>query len=232
MQHRWIIAVVAIAALLFGGWVYIARPDHKYRLTFVVETPQGIVSASNVMTVYLDNFSIGPIGGGVGMKGDAIFIDLGEGRNIIAILAHGRDGSDVNGMSHLAMNAFAAAGQKVIFKDVKKLSGKVFVWGSLVPTLVSFTDLNDPKTARVVYPGYIEGTFGKGYRLKEVSLEMLPVGMWPFDFGGMVGEPVTRKIETKLPWWNKPGRPTVIALKSAGLRTASAIDAELAFGRN
>lgn len=199
MRDSWIAILVAIGIILFGGWVYIARPDHKYRLTFAVETPNGIVSASNVMAVYLDGFSIGPIGGGVGMRGEATFLDLGEGRNIIAILAHRRDASDVDGMSYLAMKAFAATGQKVIFKDVKKLSGKVPLSGSLIPTLVSFTDLSDPKTAQVVDPDYVEGIFGKGYRLKEVSLEMLPVGMWPFDFGGMLGEPVTRGIKNRVP---------------------------------
>lgn len=117
------LVVVIAALLLFVGWVSIARPDHKYRLTFDVVTPQGLVSASNVMAVYLDDFSIGPIGGGIGMKGDAVFVDLGGGKNFIAILTHGRTASDVDGMSRLAMNAFAAAGRKVPFKEVKRLTG-------------------------------------------------------------------------------------------------------------
>jgi hypothetical protein len=199
MKHPWLAILAAVAVLLFGGWVYLARPDHKYRLTFEVVTPRGVVSASNVMAVYLDEFSIGPVGGGIGMKGNAIFMDLAEGRNIIALLAHGKDGSDEDGMSLLAMNAFAAAGRKVSFKDVKRLTGVVPVRGSLIPTLVSFSDLNDPKSARVIEPNEIDRAFGQGYRLQSVSLELMPVGFWPFDFGSLLGQPVTRGIERKLP---------------------------------
>lgn len=197
MRSSWI---VVIAVFLFGSWVSAARPDHKYRLTFDVVTPQGLVSASNVMAVYLDDFSIGPIGGGIGMKGDAVFVDLGAGKNLIAILAHGRTASDVDGMSRLAMNAFAAAGQKVPFKDVKRLTGTVPVRDSLIPTLVTFTDLNNPATAKVLDAGDVEATFGKGYRMQGVSLEMLPVGLWPFDLGGPLSKPVTRGIEKQVPF--------------------------------
>lgn len=227
-----LLRVAAVAAfLLFIAWATIARPDHKYRLTFNVATPHGMVSASNVMAVYLDDFSIGPIGGGIGMKGDAVFLDLGEGKNIIAILAHGKDGSE-DRIGTLAREAFATAGRKVQFKDVKQLTGKVPVQGNLIPTLVTFTDLNEPTTAKVLDIGDIDTSFGKGYRLQSVSLEMLPVGLWPFDFGGPLGEPVTRGIEGKLPWWNKPGRPNAVALRAAGLRTGSTIGPELAFSRN
>lgn len=223
--------VVIITLLLFVGWAAIARPDHKYRLTFDVVTPQGLVSASNVMAVYLDDFSIGPIGGGIGMKGDAVFIDLGGGKNIIAILAHGKDGSE-DRMGALTVDAFAAAGKKVQFKDVKRLTGQIPIQGPLIPTLLTFIDLADPRTAHVVNPLNIEANFGKGYDLQRVSLEMLPVGLWPFDFGGILGEPVTRDIEKKLFWWNKPDRPTAIALRTAGLRTGASIGPELAFRRN
>jgi hypothetical protein len=31
-------------------------------------------------------------------------------------------------------------------------------------------------------------------------LEVVPVGVWPFDVGGVLGEPISRGIEQKLPW--------------------------------
>lgn len=199
MTSRWMVGIVVIAALLFGGWVYLARPEHKYRLTVEVVTPQGVVAASNVMAAHRGKLSIGTIGGGVGMKGDALFLDLGGGRNLIATLTHRPDGSYVDGMIYLAMNAYAAAGRKVPFKEVKQLTGKVPVSGELIPTLVTFTDLNDPATARVLDAGQIETTFGQGYRMQGVWLETVPVGLWPFDFGGPLGAPVTRGIQKKLP---------------------------------
>ncbi|QWG22846.1 hypothetical protein KMZ93_23305 [Bradyrhizobium sediminis] len=193
---------VIIAGLLFGGLIYLNRPDHKYRLTVEVQTPDGVRSGSGVMAIYQGKIS-GPLPeavAGVSMKGDAVYVDLGGGRNLIAILAHGENASYYDGMGFLAMNAFAAAGRKVPFKEVKLLSGTVQLYGNLIPTLVTFADVADPKTARVLAPPNIEAAFGAGYHLKRVTLEMLPAGLWPFDFGGPLGEPVTRGVERRLPW--------------------------------
>jgi hypothetical protein len=195
---------LAIAVLLGWGWLYLARPDHKYRLTIEVQTPGGVRSASGVMAVHVGtNLHLLPeASGGSSTKGDAIFVDLGNGRNLIATLTHGRNGLHYDGMNYLAMNAFAEAGRKVQFKDVGRLAGKVdiFLYGNLLPTLVTFGDVADPNTVRVLDPGDIEAVFGSGFRLNRATIEMVPVGLWPLDFGGPLGQSVTRGIEKKLPW--------------------------------
>jgi hypothetical protein len=196
-------AALALAVAVLGwGWIYLARPEHKYRLTIEVQTPSGVKSASGVMAVHMgkDSGILPEAGGSIGMKGDAIFVDLGDGRHLITALAHGPNASNFDGMSRLAMKAFAAAGQNVRFKDVNQLGGKVQVYGDLIPTLVMFANLVDPKTARVLDPANIEEIFGNGFHLNRVILEMVPVGLWPLDVGGPLGEPVTREIETRLPW--------------------------------
>jgi hypothetical protein len=198
------VAVIVLGVILPASLIYFYRPDHKYRLTVEIDTPQGVKSAAGVMAIHKDRISIGGMGGGVGVKGDAIFVDLGGGRNVIALLVHGKDGLEFDGMSHLALNAFASAGEKVPFKEVKHLSGKVAVTGALIPTLITFTDLADPLSARELDPADIGAVLGDGYRLHGVTLEMVPVGFWPFDFGGTLGEPVTRGIQAKFPWWNGP----------------------------
>jgi hypothetical protein len=45
-------------------------------------------------------------------------------------------------------------------------------------------------------------SLGNGFRLHGISLEAVPNGFWPFDFGSSLGEPVTRGIEARLPWLN------------------------------
>ena len=193
---------LAVAVLLGWGWIYLARPEHKYRLTIEVQTPGGVRSASGVMAVHMgkDSGILPGAGGGSNTKGDAIFVDLGDGRNLIATLTHGKNGLNFDGMNDLAMNAFAAAGQKVPFKEVGQLTGKVQVYGSLIPTLVTFVNVADPNTVRVLDPANIEAVFGDGFHLNRVILEMVPVGFWPLDFGGLLGESVTRGIEKRLPW--------------------------------
>ena len=46
------------------------------------------------------------------------------------------------------------------WRDEYKLKGKGNLPSSYVPTFVTFSDLNDPKTARVVRPDQFEQVFG------------------------------------------------------------------------
>jgi hypothetical protein len=83
----------------------------------------------------------------------------------------------------------------------------------------------------VVPPDEMEGTLGKGFCIGSISAEVVPNGLWPLDFGGPLGEPVTRGIEAKLPWWNGADNPAGRALQAAGLPTGEAIDPKEAFTR-
>jgi hypothetical protein len=49
--------------------------------------------------------------------------------------------------------------------------------------------------------------------------------------GGSLGEPVTRGIEAKLPWWNRPDDPARKALQAAGLQGGEGIDPKQVFTR-
>ena len=97
--------------------------------------------------------------------------------------------------------------------------------------LVSFADPADPASARRVPPNEVEGALGKGYRLRGISAEVVPNGLWPLDFGGSLGDPVTRGIEARLPWLNGADDAAGRALQAAGLPTAEAIDSKDAFTR-
>lgn len=73
------------------------------------------------------------------------------------------------------------------------------VRGDLVPTLITLTNIDDPKSAQVVRPDALQGRFGAGFRLRDVSLEFVTPSSWPLNMFGMGGEPLTRKIEIRLP---------------------------------
>ena len=89
---------------------------------------------------------------------------------------------------------------------MSRLTGIVPVKGALIPVLVTFADPANPATARAVAPDDAEAVLGKGYRLQGITAEVVPNGFWPLDFGGALGEPVTRGIQAKLPWLNGAGR--------------------------
>ncbi len=97
--------------------------------------------------------------------------------------------------------------------------------------LVTFADPADPGTARAVAPDDAEAVLGKGYRLQGITAEVVPNGYWPLDFGGVLGEPVTRGIEAKLPWLNGADHSAATALRAAGLPGVDGIDAREAFTR-
>jgi hypothetical protein len=215
---------------VIGDQVRINRPGHKYRLTIEVETPVGLKSASGVMAVHPDrSYSRG---GHTSTKGDAVLVDLGGGKNLLALLAHIDNGSvDFDAMNYVALRAYNAAGRKASFNEMSRMTGAVPVQGALVPVLVSFTDLADPRTAHMVPPDQMEAGLGKGFRLRSISAEVVPNGVWPLDFGGVLGEPVTRGIEAKLPWWNGADNPAGKALSAAGVKIGDAIDSKEIFTR-
>ena len=82
-----------------------------------------------------------------------------------------------------------------------------------------------------VPPDGIEAALGKGIQLHGISAEVVPNGVWPLDFGGPLGEPVTRGIETTLKWLNGADGAAAIAVKLAGLPTGEPFDAREVFTR-
>jgi hypothetical protein len=134
-------------------------------------------------------------------------------------------------MNYVALRAYKAAGQNVSFNEMSRMTGAVPVTGALIPILVSFTDLSNPATARTVPPDNLAAVLGQGFRLHGVTAEVVPNGIWPLDFGGRLGEPVTRGIEAKLPWWNGTAAPVATALRAAGVPAGAAIDPREVFTR-
>jgi len=229
MNLRWLGPLALLAALVIGDQIWINRPSHKYGLTVEVETPEGIKSASGVMAVHPDrSYSRG---GQTRTKADAVFVDLGGGKNLLTLLAHIDQSVEFDGMNYVALRAYNDAGRKVSFNDMSRMTGAVPVKGALIPVLVTFTNPGDPATARAVPPDDLEAALGKGFRLRGISAEVVSNGLWPLDFGGPPGEPVTRGIEAKLPWWNRSDDAAAIALRAAGLPAAEAIDPKQAFTR-
>ena len=45
-------------------------------------------------------------------KGDAVFVDLGGGKNLVALLAHIDKTVDLDGINYVALRAYKAAGRK------------------------------------------------------------------------------------------------------------------------
>lgn len=211
MKLLGILALVAVA--IYATWA-IAFPTHthRYRLTIEIDTPEGVRSGSSVIEVVRKDVRWVLIAQGryeFRVRGEAVFVDLGGNRNVVALLAHGPNAENVDQMISLPIEAYgydkwddrAWAGQA-------KMQGSVELKPLLIPTLVTFTDLDDPKTARVIYPTQPQEvrsdsaaprsksrvavdrfaeTFGPGVRFKRSWIEM-------------TNDPVTIGVEQRLPW--------------------------------
>jgi hypothetical protein len=229
MNFRWLGPVALLAVLFIGDQIRINRPGHKYRLTLEVETPEGLKTGSGIVSVHPDRGYSRH--GHTSTRGDAVFVDLGGGKNLVALMAHLDGTLDLDGMNYLALRAYKAAGRNVSFNEMSRMTGAAPVTGALIPVLVTLADARDPATIRTVRPETMAAAFGNGFRLHGIHVEAVPNGLWPLDFGGPLGEGVTRGIEAKLPWLNGPENSSAIAVKVTGLPAAEALDAREAFTR-
>jgi hypothetical protein len=114
---------------------------------------------------------------------------------------------------------------------MSKMTGAVPVTGALIPILLTFADPKDAGSARLVAPDDVAQALGEGFRLRGVTVEVVPNGWWPIDFGGPLGEPVTRAIEARLPWLNGAADASAVALRATGLKAIETIEAKQAFTR-
>jgi hypothetical protein len=205
-----------------------------------VETPDGVKAASAVYSVTPNRSYGGSNSGqsaGPQTKGDAVFLDLGGGRNVVALLAVGTDPTELDATNYIAMRSFIAAGRKVQFRDMKKTTAMsaVPVPAENAPVLVSFKDVNDPASMRLITPDNVQDLLGPGVKLRSIMVSTVPNGYWPLDIGGALGEPVTRGIEARLPWLK--GEPAPVnqaaarALNAAGVKGFAIADAKNAFER-
>ncbi|MEY9457506.1 hypothetical protein [Bradyrhizobium ottawaense] len=82
---KWAGLLGLLAVLVVGDQIRINRPGHKFRLTVEVTTPDGIKAGSGVLAVVPDrNYNRG---GRTTMRGEAVFVDLGQSKNLVALLA-------------------------------------------------------------------------------------------------------------------------------------------------
>jgi hypothetical protein len=196
------ILCVAVAGWLFWGWF---RPTctYNYRLKVDVETPLGLRSGESVIqrTTWLERFVPGhgarlP----VQVKGEAVYVDLGEGKNLFFTLtsqASGRESMNFTGALDAGTLPWKIFTFGFDFYDVKAQCAAAQALSEQVrdvplvnlPTTVTFRDIADPKSIELVDPRDISKTFGPGYAMKSARIAIT------------ADQPMER-IEKLLTWWH------------------------------
>jgi hypothetical protein len=186
---------LAIPVLMLTG----CGTNHSWnqKLTVKVSTPNGEKTGSAVTRVSVTvgrQFATDTILS-FGARGEATIIDLGAGKYLFVLLSNSGPGNTEyladNTLGHLvtiAQNQDEISRLNAKYSAFEKLRGAVPVPLKNYPLLVTFTDINNPKSVKEVKPETMSDTLGPGFALKSIALEI-------------TDEPVTDgKVESVLGW--------------------------------
>ena len=179
--------VLLLAALMLGGcW-----NDYVWRQkqTVEVETPEGVKSGSSTVKVaWRDGIGLLPDPPSFTnrIRGEATVVDLGNDQYLFALLG---------GAERLAMRVFSDErlpdGTDALVPFAKKVlaqKGKSRqIEEEHYPLLVTFTDINDPTTVQRVDPDDLQASFGRGVRLKRITLAITDELVSEGNVGAVLG---------------------------------------------
>ncbi|MFZ3349949.1 MAG: hypothetical protein WA268_03640 [Xanthobacteraceae bacterium] len=190
-----------VAAMILGLAGCAGTASYRYKLTVAVNTPEGVKRTSTVAEVLFQDVSIPANGTMHKLRGEALFLDLGPGaRPLIALLTsqlhpkYGTDNQWTGGWGPSANIFQKLYGLKPptdnVIEYVSRLGsmrGAHSITPNDLPDLVTFADINDPKSVIEVDPNNLQVTLGPNISWNEITLEI-------------TDEPITHGIEKKLPW--------------------------------
>jgi hypothetical protein len=211
-------AVLAATAFAVSGCSAIEPTEIlRYRLTVEVETPEGIKRAYSVWEYKVTDVAIGFTQLETRYRGEAVAVDFGNGKTLFALLISGDGQSDYpayvvqqelhktdeyqTGTEPAFLSVFPQwrdEGKSWIVPKELPAHNQTTKPPSGYPMLVTFKDLRDPASVVKVDPDDLAATFGAGYRLKAITVQV-------------TDEPVTTGIEKRLGWledskvMNNPG---------------------------
>jgi hypothetical protein len=194
---RFVAVLCAALALTACG----RNENYRYKLTLSLDTPDGVKTASNVVEINAFDVIIPARGVGHKTTGQALYVDLGGGRRpLIALLTRIRLaadpwptfrgwGEDAPGEA-LADKCLGAKKPEDWLDEVKatrKCERPVVITPADLPDLVTFGDVNDPKSVVLVDPNNLAATLGPGVSWRSMMLQA-------------TDEPLTKGIDQHLPW--------------------------------
>lgn len=157
----------------------IERYSWHQKFTVTVETPEGDVSGSSVSAVSWRKqwFRWDGMAWSYDLTGEAVVVEVTPGRYLFALL---KGAGTTEYMGSVAAASIAGREGRVIdgalFDEVRdkrdRAAGVITVPDYQYPIMVTFDDIADPASVRLVDPVDLGARFGPGVRLKSVELEV------------------------------------------------------------
>jgi hypothetical protein len=191
------------------------KPVSRYyfKMTAEVETPRGLKTGSAVQSIEAGDIWIKLIDGDKGyvsFAGEAFVVDLGDGQAMFVTVSPNRGeslipevqsaldpdyvrGADGNIAAARKMAALRPGARKVELRPTNSFElnppgpHQKFPERPFYPILVRFRDERDSRTVEEVDPANLAASFGKGVKLKRITVEI-------------VDGPITEAIVKRLPW--------------------------------
>jgi hypothetical protein len=201
MTRFWM-RMIVVAAMSFCVVGCGRVESYRYKLTLAVNTPDGVKRGSGVAEMEFFDVGIPARGTMHKLTGEAIYLDLGPGRRpLIALLTHHFHSKDVRvdpwvqdggPTEHLLERLY---GLKYAYpmtllgyvSQIARMRGAHEISPNDLPNLVTFADINDPKTVMEIDPNDLQATLGAGVSWNKITFEI-------------TDEPITKAIVRKLPW--------------------------------
>lgn len=185
---------IAVAAIVAGVLLYrVSYPTYtyRYRMTINVEVDGQMRSGTSVIEARISKQpvflpGVNPLD--YSERGEAVFVDLGAQRNIVALLASGPYAESAAYPSVLVPRHFKLN----LFDDrqlasLSQLRGRWELPSADLPTLATFSNPSDPSTIELLRADQLERRFGSNVRWGSITIEMTT-------------DPITHTIESKLSW--------------------------------
>lgn len=181
----------------------------RYRLSVEVETPEGVRSGSSVWRFALSRPAVA-LASPYSPKfaGEAVAVDLSGGRTLFALVKNQemlperyfRQFNAGDGGDRIANIRSIASRKGKKYQLRCRLGGENAQSAEATkpehdcPIMVTFKDINDPISVMLVDPNDLAASFGKGYQLKAITVEV-------------TDEVVTTGIEKRLGWLSEYPEP-------------------------
>jgi hypothetical protein len=191
-----------VLGLLAGGAVALLSAcnpfggnGYRFKMTVEVETSEGLKTGSSVYEVLAFKTSELITGGTSSdstLKGEAVAVDLPGGRTLFALLKTVNT-SGHDDLAYMSMRTLDPAFNYNRVESANRISAgdgiksPNDVPATDYPMLVTFTDIDDPKSVQRVDPANLAASFGPGIRLKRITVEV-------------TDDDVTTGIEKRLAW--------------------------------
>jgi hypothetical protein len=187
---KWL-GIIALTIVALIALYKLSYPTYscRYRMTVNVEVDGQLRSGSSVIEYSITKQmqflpTVNPQAHAA--EGQAVFVDLGGQRSLIALLRSGRYAEDFNFPLRVVPAHFRLTTDRQL-ASLSSLRGKWDLAEKDLPTLATLSDPNDSATLRIVRPDELEQIFGRNIRWRGVTIEMTT-------------DPVTRGLEARLPF--------------------------------